>query len=86
MLLFLDREKIASSSTYREDEDATNKLRMKANAGLLFFKTERERERETRREWDRQTEEEEAQKYRTLGRKTRSWTNYRTAMTALSRK
>ena len=63
---------------------------MKANAGLLFFKTERERERErereTRREWDRQTEEEEAQKYRTLGRKTRSWTNYRTAMTALSRK
>ena len=86
MLLFLDREKIASFSTYREDEDATNKLRMKANAGLLFFKTERERERETRREWDRQTEEEEAQKYRTLGRKTRSWTNYRTAMTALSRK
>ena len=54
MLLFLDREKIASFSTYREDEDATNKLRMKANAGLLFFKTQRERERERERERDKE--------------------------------
>ena len=56
MLLFLDREKIASFSTYREDEDATNKLRMKANAGLLFFKTERERERERDKERMGQTD------------------------------
>ena len=70
MLLFLDREKIASFSTYREDEDATNKLRMKANAGLLFFKTQRERERERERErqGENGTDRQRKKKRKNIGR------------------